>query len=90
LAGSLINTIPETRIRDDARNGVNRKYNRRKRVQTALDNVKKKRYSAGLHVTAQQYLLGPLKYIETLKNGSSSKKTKYLSDLRRNCKNFVH
>ena len=61
MAGSLINTILETRIRDDARNGVNHKDNHRKRVQTALDviNAKKKRCSAGLHVTAQQYLLGP-------------------------------
>ena len=61
LAGSLIDSILETRIRDDARNGVNREENRRKRVETALDiiNAKKKRYSAGLHVSAQRYLLGP-------------------------------
>ena len=61
LAGSLIDTILETRIREDARNGVNREENRRKRVETALEviSAKKKRYSAGLHVSAQRYLLGP-------------------------------
>jgi hypothetical protein len=61
LAGSLIDSILEARICDDARNGVNRKENRLKRVETALEviNAKKKRYSAGLHVSAQRYLLGP-------------------------------
>jgi hypothetical protein len=61
LAGSLIDTILEKWIREDARNGVNHEEDRQKQIQTALEaiNAKKKRLSAGLHVTAQQYLLGP-------------------------------
>lgn len=61
LAGSLIGTILEKMIRDDARNGVNREENRQKQIQTALEviNAKKKRLSASLHVAAQRYLLGP-------------------------------
>ncbi len=61
LAGSLIDTILDKRLRDDARNGVNREENHQKQIQTALEviNAKKKRFSAGLHVTAQLFLLGP-------------------------------
>jgi hypothetical protein len=61
LAGTLIDSIVELRIRDDARNGVNLEENRRKRKQTAelaLNNTKK-RYTAGIHVAAGRFLLGP-------------------------------
>ena len=61
LAGTLIDTILETRLREDARNGVNREEIRRKKKQSAIEaiNAGKKRYSAGLHATAQRYMLGP-------------------------------
>ena len=61
LAGSLIDTILDKRLQDDARNGVNSEENRQKQIQTALEviNAKKKRLSAGLYVAAQRYLLGP-------------------------------
>jgi hypothetical protein len=61
LAGSLIDRILDTRIRDDARNGVNREENRLKKIESALEviNSKSKHYSAGTHVAAQRYLLGP-------------------------------
>ena len=62
LAGSLIDTIIETRARDDARNGINLEENRRKRVETAKQVIaaKKKRYTAGLHVSSQRYMTGPV------------------------------
>ena len=61
LSGSLINTILETRARKNARNGINMEENRRKRVETAKQVIaaKKKRYTAGLHVSGQRYLTGP-------------------------------
>jgi hypothetical protein len=61
LAGTLIDSIVELRMRDDARNGVNLEENRRKRKQTAelALNNSKKRYTAGIHVAAGRFLLGP-------------------------------
>jgi hypothetical protein len=91
LAGSLIDSILETRIRDDARNGVNRKDNRRKRVETAVDviNARKKRYSACLHVSAQRYLLGPdviddqeARHLEQHSNNASERLEKKLQEFR--------
>ena len=50
----------ETRIREDSWNGINLEESRRKRKQTALDAIAaKKRYTAGLHVAAGRFLLGP-------------------------------
>jgi hypothetical protein len=61
LSGSLIDSI-ETRARDEARNGINLEENRRERVESSLQAIvaKKKRYTAGLHVSAQRYMIGPL------------------------------
>jgi hypothetical protein len=61
LAGALVDTIVQTRIRDDARNGVNLEEKQQKRVQSALDAISSKKwYTAGLHVAAGRYLLlGP-------------------------------
>ncbi len=61
LAGTLMDSLMETRVRADARNGVNLEQNRLKRKETALEAIasKNKRYSAGLHVSAGQYSLGP-------------------------------
>jgi hypothetical protein len=61
LSGKLMDSILETRIREDTRNGVNLEDKRRKRVQTVVDaiNSKKKRYTAGLHASAGQFALGP-------------------------------
>ena len=61
LAGTLMDSLMETRVRADARNGVNLEQNRLKRKETALKVIasKNKRYSAGLHVSAGQYSLGP-------------------------------
>jgi hypothetical protein len=60
LAGALVDTIVQTRIRDDARNGMNLEAKQQKRVQSALDAISsKKRYTAGLHVAAGRYLMGP-------------------------------
>ncbi len=61
LSGSLIGTILDTVRREDARNGINRDEIRRKQVeklQQIIDS-KSKRYSAGIHVGANRYLLGP-------------------------------
>ena len=62
LSGTLINSIIETRAGDDARNGINLEENRRKRVETLkqLIAAKKKRYTAGLHVSAQRFITGPV------------------------------
>jgi hypothetical protein len=59
LAGSLIDSIVAARIRDDARNGVNLEENRLKRVQNALEAIgsNKRRYTAGLHVSAGRFML---------------------------------
>ena len=48
--------------RNDARNGINLEENRRKRVETAKQAIAKKtkRYTAGLHVAAQRYMIGPM------------------------------
>ena len=60
LAGTLVDTIVQTRIRDDARNGVNLEEKQQKRVQSTLNVISsRKRYTAGLHVAAGRYLLGP-------------------------------
>jgi hypothetical protein len=60
LAGSLIDSIVETRNRDDARNGINREEIRQKRIATAKEVIaaKKKRYTAGLHASAELFSLG--------------------------------
>jgi hypothetical protein len=62
LSGSLINSILETRACDDARNGINLEENRLKRIESSLQAIaaKKKRYTAGLHVSAQRYMISPL------------------------------
>jgi hypothetical protein len=49
LAGTLIDSIIETRNREDARNGVNVEENRRKRKEKALDDqrLKARRFGSG-------------------------------------------
>ena len=67
LAGSLVDAIVETRMREDVRNGINLEENGRKRKQTALDAIAaKKRYTAGLHVAAGRFRLGP-EVLETMR-----------------------
>jgi hypothetical protein len=60
LAGLLIDSIVETRLRDEARNGINREKIRQKKIATAKEVIvaKKKRYTAGMHAAAEQFLLG--------------------------------
>ena len=45
LAGTLVDSIVETRMRDDARNGVNMEENQRRRMQTAQDIMNCKKMS---------------------------------------------
>ena len=89
LAGSLIDTILETRIREDARNGVNHEDNRRKRAQTALDviNAKKKRYTAGLLVTAKKYMLGP-DVLQNLEERQQQQEDKVSEQLKKKLQEF--
>ena len=59
LAGTLIDSIVETRMRDDARNGVNLEEIRNKQVQTALDAMETgKRVTAGRLVASGTFSLG--------------------------------
>jgi hypothetical protein len=60
LAGSLIDSIVVTRLRDEARNGINREEIRQKKIATAKEVIaaKKKRYTAGMHAAAEQFSLG--------------------------------
>ena len=62
VCGSLINTLLEKRNRDDARNGSNYEEIRLKRIETSkqIVDAKKKRYTAGLHVSCQRYMVGPV------------------------------
>ncbi|KAI2497276.1 hypothetical protein MHU86_17240 [Fragilaria crotonensis] len=61
LAGTIMTSLLEYKVRDDARNGINFEENMLKRVETAQETIKSKskRYSAGLHVAAQRFMLGP-------------------------------
>ena len=61
LAASLFDTLMDTKARNDARNGINREEVQRKRRETSLEDMRlrKKRYSAGLHVAAGKHRLGP-------------------------------
>lgn len=61
VSGSLINTLLEKRNRDDARNGINFEEIRLKRIETSKQIVadKKKRYTSGLHVACQRFMVGP-------------------------------
>ena len=62
LSCTLINSIIETKTRSDARNGVNAEEIRLNRKESALESsirLKKKRYSAGGHVAARRWRLGP-------------------------------
>jgi hypothetical protein len=59
LAGILMDIIVETRMRDDARNGVNLEEIRRKQRQTALDAIDAgKRITAGLLAASGSHGLG--------------------------------
>jgi hypothetical protein len=68
MAGTLVDAIVETRMRDDARNGVNLEEIRQKQIQTALDAIAKgKRMTAGyLAASGTHTLSGP----EVLKNAT--------------------
>jgi hypothetical protein len=61
LSCTLINSIIESKTRSDARNGVNAEEIRLKRKESALESIRlrKKRYSAGGHVAAGRWKLGP-------------------------------
>jgi hypothetical protein len=43
LSGKLMDTIPESRICEDARNGVNLEENRQKRIDSAEENINSKK-----------------------------------------------
>ena len=61
LAGSLIASIVDVVIRDDARNGVNRDEIRQKRIASAKEVLasKRQKYSAGPHAASGQFIVGP-------------------------------
>jgi hypothetical protein len=94
LSGSLIGTILDTVRFNDARNGINRDENRRKQVeklQQIIDS-KPKRYSAGTHVGAKRYLLGPetrdnveARHQEQQLNKISERQEKKLQEFRSLC-----
>jgi hypothetical protein len=59
LAGALINTIVETRMRDDACNGVNLEEICRKQKQSAIDAMETgKQFTTGRLVASGLHLLG--------------------------------
>jgi hypothetical protein len=59
LAGTLFDRCLETRLRND-RNGASLEEKRKKRVQSAIDAIdSNQRITAGLHVSAGRFLLGP-------------------------------
>ena len=60
MAGTLVDSIVETRKRDDARNGTNLEENQRRRMQTAQDIMNsKKRATAGLLSASGSFSMGP-------------------------------
>jgi hypothetical protein len=60
LAGTQVDSIVETRMRDNARNGINLEENQRRRMQTARDIMNsKKRVTAGLLSASGDFSLGP-------------------------------
>jgi hypothetical protein len=61
LAGTLIDSIIETRNREDARNGVNVEENRRKRKEKALEDqrLKTRRFGSGHLYAEGQCAMGP-------------------------------
>jgi hypothetical protein len=89
LARSLIDTNLEKRIQEDARNRVNREENRQKQIQTVLKVIDaKKRDYVPVCMMQPSNTCWVLMYLMTKKRGSSNRRTKHLSDMRRNCKNF--
>jgi hypothetical protein len=60
LAGTLVDSIVETRMRDDSRNGVNMEEIQRRRMQTAQDIMNsKKRVTAGLLSASGSFCVEP-------------------------------
>jgi hypothetical protein len=59
IAGSLIGDLLDARLRDDARNGVNREETRQKRIATAKEAIasKRQRFSAGLLAASLQFVV---------------------------------
>jgi hypothetical protein len=60
LVGTLVDSIVETRMRDDSRNGVNMEEIQRRRMQTAQDIMNsKKRVTAGLLSASGSFCVEP-------------------------------
>jgi hypothetical protein len=80
LAGTLMTSLLEYKVRDDARNGINFEENMQKRVETARETIKArtKRYSAGQHVAAKRYMLGP-EVLDDTEEGEELKQSKLLT-----------
>jgi hypothetical protein len=80
LAGTIMTSLLEYKVRDDARNGINFEENMLKRVETAQETIKSKskRYSAGLHVAAQRFMLGP-EVLDDMEEGEELKQSKLLT-----------
>jgi hypothetical protein len=91
LAGSLVDAIVETRMREDVRNGINLEENGRKRKQTALDAIAaKKRYTAGLHVAAGRFRLAlkcwrPCENKRNNNNNNNNNDNRNVSDRKKDC-----
>jgi hypothetical protein len=80
LAGTLMTLLLEYKVRNDARNGINFEENMQKRVRTARETIKArtKRYSAGQHVAAKRYMLGP-EVLDDMEEGEELKQSKLLT-----------
>ena len=60
MAGTLVDSIVEVRMRDDARNGINQEESQLRRMQTARDVMNSKnRVTAGLLSASGNFNLGP-------------------------------
>ena len=84
LAGTIMTSLLEYKVRDDARNCINFEENMRKRVETAQETpirARTKRCGAGLHVSAQRFMLGP-EVLDDMEEGEELKQSKLLTQSR--------
>jgi hypothetical protein len=89
LAGTIMTSLLEYKVRDDARNGINFEENMRKRVETAQETIRArtKRYGAGLHVSAQRFMLGP-EVLDDMEEGEELKQSKLLTQFQNRLQAF--
>ena len=89
LAGTLIDVIVETRMRDDARNGVNLEEIRRKQIQTALDALEKgKRITAGNLVASGSHALSGADVLKNVTEREWRKEEKECEKVRKKIREF--